>query len=108
MLHSFSPYSGGRLFLIIVLKNFGAVLICTTFSTYRSIFGFPSKAGDEEGMMCKTGRKTFRNKSCCVALPDFRRCPCSFPNHPGIYYKRKGNCPGERGDTRGGLLNQGG
>ena len=52
---------------------------CIPSLIYRSIFGFPPKTGDEEGMMCKTvilchREKTFSNNSCDAALQDFRNC----------------------------------
>jgi hypothetical protein len=41
--------------LVIVAGLVSTIHFCIPSLTYRSIFGFPSKTGDEEGMMCKTG-----------------------------------------------------
>ena len=41
--------------LVIVAGLVGTTHFCIPSLIFRSIFGFPPKAGDEEGMMCKTG-----------------------------------------------------
>jgi len=41
--------------LVLVAGLVGTVHFCIPSLIFRSIFGFPSKTGDEEGMMCKTG-----------------------------------------------------
>jgi hypothetical protein len=68
---------GGLLVMVAVLVS--TIHFCIPSLIYRSIFGFPPKTGDDEGMMCKTGmlchrEKTFSNNSCDAALQDFRNC----------------------------------
>jgi hypothetical protein len=41
--------------LVMVALLVSTTHFCIPSLTYRLIFGFPSKTGDEEGMMCKTG-----------------------------------------------------
>jgi hypothetical protein len=41
--------------LVILAGLVSTTHFCIPSLIYRSIFGFPPKAGDEEGMMCKTG-----------------------------------------------------
>jgi len=41
--------------LVMVAGLVGTTHFCIPSLTYRSIFGFPPKAGQDEGMMCKTG-----------------------------------------------------
>ena len=41
--------------LVLVAGLVGTTHFCIPSLTYRSIFGFPKKTGDDEGMMCKTG-----------------------------------------------------
>ena len=44
---------GGLLVMVAVLVS--TIHFCIPSLTYRLIFGFPPKTGDDEGMMCKTG-----------------------------------------------------
>ena len=44
---------GGLLVLVAVLVS--TIHFCIPSLIYRMIFGFPTKTGDDEGMMCKTG-----------------------------------------------------
>ncbi|MFC1826871.1 DUF4395 family protein [Thermodesulfobacteriota bacterium] len=41
--------------LVVVAGLVSTIHFCIPSLIYRSIFGFPSKTGDENGMMCKTG-----------------------------------------------------
>ena len=41
--------------LVFVAGLVGTTHFCIPSLTFRSIFGFPEKTGDDKGMMCKTG-----------------------------------------------------
>jgi hypothetical protein len=49
---------GALLVLVVVLAS--TIHFCIPSLIYRTFFGFPAKTGEEEGMMCKTGRLCHR------------------------------------------------